>query len=708
MVVSRETGQPISGAHVRFRLSPGRPYGAVSDGGGHFSISGMAAGSYYVQADCPGFLYLPFSDQGARYSVDLHAGERLTDVRIEMARRYAIAGRVVDENGDPLQGALVRAEMASSGETALAPPAQGSRFPILTDDRGEFQLSVAPGRYYISANSPGGLDNQPEIRTDGTSGAPYERTYYPSAPDKTTAVAVAAPADDDPVALLIRLQRQPAAPLTVSPPAGQEPASLGGVVTNEVTGAGVPRVHISLWAFVTQRKYGAMTDADGKFSITGMPEGTYGMLTTRAGFATPPGSGIQVKLRAGERKEDLRLPLRPTGSITGRVMDATGEPVEFATVYASGGSGLFGSLADGQGRFRIGGLPPGSFRLEAASAAEARPAAPPEIRTDGTVETHYGPSYFPAAVNVKAGGESGGIEIRLPRTRLVRVGGQVTGVPRGARIGLSVNDRRGGFSDSPKTDGSFEWWLNPGKYVVSAREGSGPEFGGESRAASAPVGITVGDADIDNLELRILPPSDIQGRVEHESGEAQPPAAKRWLRLPAMDRMGGGASALSADGSFTLLNLLPGRYRVMCDWVPQAYVKSMRLGSTEIQGDILDLSSGSGGAALTVVVSSRFGSISGTVQGDRAAAAGLRVALVAVTPGYVRPPQFADIGADGRYSFDSVVPGDYKLAVVAANDLVIQGADSLAEYEPVVETFDTATVRAGESTTRDPKILKRQ
>ena len=134
----------------------------------------------------------------------------------------------------------------------------------------------------------------------------------------------------------------------------------------------------------------------------------------------------------------------------------------------------------------------------------------------------------------------------------------------------------------------------------------------------------------------------------------------------------------------------------------------MRLGSTGIQGDILDLSGGSGGAALTVVVSSRFGSISGTVQGDRAATAGLRVALLAITPGYVRPPQSAGIGADGRYSFDSVVPGDYKLAVVAANDLVIQGADSLAEYDPVVETFDTATVRAGESTTRDPMILKRQ
>ena len=438
-----------------------------------------------------------------------------------------------------------------------------------------------------------------------------------------------------------------------------------------------------------------------------MPEGTYGVLTTPGWFApTPRRSSGPVKLRAGEQKQDLKLLMTPAGAITGRVLDGHGEPMEFATVYAENGSGSYGVPTDGLGHFQIGGLLPGHYRIEASTGTPR--GAPPEIRTDGTVETHFGANHLPSAVEVRAGNDAGNIEIRLLRTRFMRVSGRVTGVPQGTRISLAVQHGRGGFSDLPDTDSSFEWWFEPGKYVISAHEGSGPVFDGQHRLASAPVMIAVGDADVDDLELQLLPPSEIQGRVEYEAGGARPPAAERWLRLPPIDQMGGGASLLSADGSFTLANLPSGRYRVLCDWVPPVYVKSMRLGSTEIQGDILDLSRGSGGAALTVLVSSRFGRISGTVQGDHAAATDLKVALVDIAPGYVRPPQFAEIGAGGRYSFDSVAPGDYKLAVVGEDDLVIRGAGSLAEYDPVVETFDAATVRASENTISDLKIPKQR
>jgi hypothetical protein len=134
-------------------------------------------------------------------------------------------------------------------------------------------------------------------------------------------------------------------------------------------------------------------------------------------------------------------------------------------------------------------------------------------------------------------------------------------------------------------------------------------------------------------------------------------------------------------------------------------VKSIRLGSSDIQGDILDMTDGSGGATLKVLVGSRFGDVSGSVQGERTAMAGLKVALVAVTPERDLPPRFSDIGASGRYSFDSVVPGKYRLAAVDENDLVIQGAAGLEQYEGVVEMV---TVRAGEGAIANPRILRRQ
>ena len=56
-----------------------------------------------------------------------------------------------------------------------------------------------------------------------------------------------------------------------------------------------------------------------------------------------------------------------------------------------------------------------------------------------------------------------------------------------------------------------------------------------------------------------------------------------------------------------LSKVSPGRYLVHLTW--GAYVQSMLLGSTDIDGAILDLRNGSNGAALTVHASSITGEI---------------------------------------------------------------------------------------------------
>ena len=270
----------------------------------------------------------------------------------ERGRRCAISGRVLDEDGDAVQNVMVRAETASPDE----PPPPFESSSAYTDDRGEFSLGVPPGNYYVVANSLGGLDDQPEIHTDGSSGAPYERSYYPNASDKASAELVTAGSNSG--ALVIRLARRRMGPLPPSPPADGKVASVAGVVFNEVSGAPLARVHISLRSFDDNgvlRSYGAMTTPDGKFSITGVPEGGYGIEARRVGFASPHLAGTSVKLRAGEGKYDLKLPLTPTGAIVGRVLDADGEPVDHAAMFVRSKIGTAGSQADGKGRFRIGG-----------------------------------------------------------------------------------------------------------------------------------------------------------------------------------------------------------------------------------------------------------------------------------------------------------------------------------------------------------------
>jgi len=628
--------------------------------------------------------------------------------KTEKAQRFEVRGRVVDESDDAVQGVSIRVEAAESDEP---PPVQ--RFRIVTDEHGDFSLSLERGRYYISASPTGGLDNQQEIHTDGSSGDPYGPTYYPSAVNRAAAVPVAvAGASGNNAPLVIRLLRQAAGPVAVSTPAGRKSASLEGVVVNQLTGAPLPRVHVSLWNWDdgVHRDYGAMTRPDGTFSITGMPPVTYGIGINRAGFANPRAGRTTVTLLAGEQTRGLKLQMVPSGEIAGRVLGPDGEPEEDISVYVRGKSGQLGSKTDEQGRFRITGLLPGSYRLEAppltwAAPSKPRPSKPPES------ETHWGAANYPGAIVVQAGSETGGIEVRLTRAPVVRVSGRVTGFSQGTVIALSVNGSYGGFTDIAKADGTFAWWsLDPGEYVIRAWQGV-PSLDwaagrGERPPNSALATITVADANVDNIELRMRPPFDISGQVEYETSTAEPPGAQRWLRLSALNpKNGGGAATLSADGHFILNPLVPGRYRVMCDCKRPAYVKTMWLGSAQIEGDILDLSEGPAAATLRVLVSSAFGAISGTVQGDRAAMAGFKVALVSAGPGLDGPPRFADMDAGGRYSFDSVVPGEYKMVVVDDSDLLLQGADGLEQYSPVIMPVK---VVAGESMIRNPSIFKRQ
>jgi hypothetical protein len=259
-----------------------------------------------------------------------------------------------------------------------------------------------------------------------------------------------------------------------------EPASLSGTVANSVTGAPVLRAHVSVRnSGGSQQQYGAVTNGEGKFVMTQLPPGDYTVSVERAGFVmqrNQAGMGVtDVKLSSGDKKENFKLTLVPTGAIGGRVLDAAGEPMQNARVTAERGGESESASADDKGQFRIGGLRPGKYRIKAAP--QTMPL-PPETRTDGTSDVNYSPTYYPdslaekqaAQVEVQAAAELTDIDIRMVRTPIVSVSGKVSGLPAGSR-NASIDVQRAygmGGSTQPgsivKPDGTFAIWrLDPGK-----------------------------------------------------------------------------------------------------------------------------------------------------------------------------------------------------------------------------------------------------
>jgi Carboxypeptidase regulatory-like domain len=209
VVVNHATGQPLSGVHVRLITGDAfgfdiadRAYGAISDKAGRFSITGMKPGVYTLTLERAGYLQARTAVPDTM--VALKAGQNLTGQKLEMNPRAIIMGRVVDDSGDPVQRVEVIALPVQSDRGS---PPFLSRSMAATDERGEFQILVSPGRYGLQA-SPRMPDNDvpPEIRSDGSSPASYNVTYYPSAAEAGSGTLVDAAAGQDVSGIEIHLR----------------------------------------------------------------------------------------------------------------------------------------------------------------------------------------------------------------------------------------------------------------------------------------------------------------------------------------------------------------------------------------------------------------------------------------------------------------------------------------------------------------------
>jgi hypothetical protein len=273
---------------------------------------------------------------------------------------------------------------------------------------------------------------------------------------------------------------------------------------------------------------------------------------------------------------------------------------------------------------------------------------------------------------------------------------------------------RGGGGHLAKLDGTFELWrLDPGTYTLAAQQSSG-----EQTLQTAPVEIEVAGSNIDRVELRAVPPFDVSGVVQYEDEQAkpQPPqpqsqsqpqqtrsprAGPPHLMLTTINtRMFGGSRqnvSIETDGSFSLRQLAPGSYRVELSW-NTAYVKSLQLGPVQMPGRTLDLRSGSGGAQITVIVSSAVAEVSGVVRNADDPAPGKFVVLAA-DPSDGGRPYFANSAPDGSYRMANVAPGKYKLALVDRLDQAVMSG-RLDDSEDPLEI----TISPGDKLTKDLKV----
>src|SRR6266545_2522188 len=111
-VLAADNGRPVKRARVfatAAELPGGR--GMLTDDSGVFDLTELPAGRYTLTVSKSGFVALSYGQRRplqAGTPLQLNDGQQLRGVDFQLPRGSAIAGRVLDEDGDAMPGVAVR------------------------------------------------------------------------------------------------------------------------------------------------------------------------------------------------------------------------------------------------------------------------------------------------------------------------------------------------------------------------------------------------------------------------------------------------------------------------------------------------------------------------------------------------------------------------------------------------------------------------
>ena len=307
-VLAAGTGAPVRRAQVRAMSMEGRGGGVTStDAQGNFEIKELPAGRYNVTAMKGGFVQGQFGQRRPTEPgtpIDLSDGQTAEKVNFVLSRGSVIAGRVVDDGGEPVsatQVAAVRYQFISGSRRLV--PAGGEGSTDRTDDQGNFRLfGLPPGEYYISANNRQNMMMMPGMNNTEAEG--FAPTYFPGTPNIAEATRVTVKAGQEMTganfALIIaRMARV----------RGRAINSRG----EPVTGAMMMMMPDEPM-MISMNMNNAMVAGDGTFQFANVPPGRYNLQVRPSGMPSPTSEFGSMKVVVGNDDIDNLMIATSTGA----------------------------------------------------------------------------------------------------------------------------------------------------------------------------------------------------------------------------------------------------------------------------------------------------------------------------------------------------------------------------------------------------------
>ena len=326
------TTSPVRGAVVRaIPRSAGEVLTTETNGEGWFAFNGLAAGNWTFDVEKGGFLPGHLGQRtatGPGTTLRLAGGESHS-VAIPLIRGAVIAGRLLDDTGEPAIAARVQAMRwtTTEGVRTLAPAGEDQ-----TDDTGSFRIhSLPPGEYVVMARGAGTtptlmrLENRPNpdgmggvvrmVHSDAAPGAFGSRatapTYFPGTTSADDAQRLTLRRGEERVGITFATSTAPLVRVS-----GTVVSSSGAPIDGQVTVSlldGLGHTGASRPAQASRRP-------NGDFELRDVAPGSYLLVAAHGSFPAPQSEFATMPLVVGgEDIVGLTVMTRPGGSVRGTV-----------------------------------------------------------------------------------------------------------------------------------------------------------------------------------------------------------------------------------------------------------------------------------------------------------------------------------------------------------------------------------------------------
>jgi protocatechuate 3,4-dioxygenase beta subunit len=376
-VVNAATGAAVRRATVTLRLA--RPVSNLppspdamnaqqkveTDDEGRFAFRNLAPGGYLCIVERQGFLNPEMVPRGRPTPLLMVGeGQQLTGIVVRLTPQGVIAGKIMDRDGEPAQGAQVMALRWGyvTGRRQLVPTMMTSA--IIANDLGEFRIpGLPPGNYVVAAGIPG------MGRVTETA---YTTTYYPGVTDASAAKPATVQAGAQTRGIDFKLAQVKSytvrGRIVEAGAPGQRPPMLM-LVRNGAVG---------MLAFTGQ----TMTFPGGRFEIAGVPPGSYRLVARRNTEQGPPSAGASIAVEVADRDLDgIEDNVAPGFAHPGAVRHDGAPSCPTARVMLSAEGGMWSNSSESSGAsFVVKGVIPGTYLVEVQSGG---PCYARSIRFDG-------------------------------------------------------------------------------------------------------------------------------------------------------------------------------------------------------------------------------------------------------------------------------------------------------------------------------------